>query len=29
MVIDTSAIFAAVAGEPDSRIYRSAIVSAP
>src|SRR5215472_9395502 len=29
MLIDTSAIFAAIAGEPDSRIYRSAIVSAP
>jgi ribonuclease VapC len=29
MVIDTSAIFAAIAGEPDSRVYRSAILSAP
>jgi ribonuclease VapC len=29
MVIDTSAIFAAVAGEPDSSIYRNAIVSSP
>jgi ribonuclease VapC len=28
MVIDTSAIFAAVAGEPDSGVYRSAIASA-
>jgi ribonuclease VapC len=29
MVIDTSAIFAAIAGEEDSGIYRSAILSAP
>jgi ribonuclease VapC len=29
MVIDTSAIFAAIAGESDSGIYRSAIVSVP
>lgn len=29
MVIDTSAIFAAIAGEPDSAIYRRAIISAP
>ncbi len=29
MVIDTSAIFAAIAGEADSSIYRRAIVSAP
>jgi ribonuclease VapC len=29
MVIDTSAIFAAITGEPDSGIYRNAIVSAP
>jgi ribonuclease VapC len=29
MVIDTSAIFAAIAGEPDSSVYRSAIISAP
>jgi uncharacterized protein with PIN domain len=29
MVIDTSAIFAAVVGETDSGIYRNAIVSAP
>ena len=29
MVIDTSAIFAAIAGEPDSMVYRSAILSAP
>jgi ribonuclease VapC len=29
MVIDTSAIFAAIAGESDSSIYRSAIISAP
>lgn len=29
MVIDTSAIFAAIAGEADSRAYRAAIASAP
>jgi ribonuclease VapC len=29
MVIDTSAIFAAVVGEADSGLYRNAIVSAP
>ena len=29
MVIDTSAIFAAIAGEPDSSVYRGAIISAP
>ena len=29
MVIDTSAIFAASAGEPDSSVYRNAILSAP
>ena len=29
MVIDTSAIFAAITGEPDSGIYRNAITSAP
>jgi uncharacterized protein with PIN domain len=29
MVIDTSADFAAIAGEPDSDVYRSAIISAP
>ena len=29
MVIDTSAIFAAIAGEPDSGAYQSAIISAP
>jgi ribonuclease VapC len=29
MVIDTSAIFASIAGEPDSSLYRNAIVSAP
>jgi ribonuclease VapC len=29
MVIDTSALFAAITGEPDSGIYRSAIISAP
>jgi ribonuclease VapC len=29
MVIDTSAIFAAIAGEPDARIYRDAIKNAP
>jgi len=29
MVIDTSAIFAAITGEPDSSVYRSAIISAP
>jgi ribonuclease VapC len=29
MVIDTSAIFAAIADEPDSGVYRSAIISAP
>jgi ribonuclease VapC len=29
MVIDTSAIFAAVAGEADSGVYRNAILSAP
>jgi uncharacterized protein with PIN domain len=29
MVIDTSAIFAAITGEPDSGIYRNAIISAP
>lgn len=29
MVIDTSAIFAAIAGEADSSVYRDAITSAP
>jgi len=29
MVIDTWAVFAAVAAEPDSGVYRSAIISAP
>ncbi len=29
MVIDTSAIFAAIAGEPDSSVYRNAVISAP
>jgi ribonuclease VapC len=29
MVIDTSAIFAAIAGEPDSGVYRTAVISAP
>ncbi len=29
MVIDTSAIFAAITGEPDSGVYRDAILSAP
>jgi ribonuclease VapC len=29
MVIDTSAIFAAITGEADASIYRSAIISAP
>ena len=29
MVIDTSAIFAAIAGEADSGVYRNAIISAP
>lgn len=29
MVIDTSAIFAAITGEPDSGVYRNAIISAP
>jgi ribonuclease VapC len=29
MVIDTSAIFAAIGGEPDSGVYRSAVISAP
>jgi len=29
MVIDTSAIFAAIAGEPDAGLYRDAILSAP
>ncbi len=29
MVVDTSALFAAIAGEPDSAFYRSAIISAP
>jgi ribonuclease VapC len=29
MVIDTSAIFASIAGEPDSTVYRNAIISAP
>jgi uncharacterized protein with PIN domain len=29
MVIDTSAIFASITGEPDSGIYCSAIISAP
>jgi ribonuclease VapC len=29
MVIDTSAIFAAIAGEPDGAAYRGAIISAP
>jgi ribonuclease VapC len=29
MVIDTSAIFAAIAGKPDSGVYRNAIISAP
>ena len=29
MVIDTSAIFAAITGEPDSSVYRNAIISAP
>ena len=29
MVIDTSAIFAAITGEADSAAYRSAIASAP
>jgi ribonuclease VapC len=29
MVIDTSAIFAAIAGEPDGGLYRRAIISAP
>ncbi len=29
MVIDTSAIFAAIAGEPDGSVYRGAIISAP
>ena len=29
MVIDTSAIFAAIAGEADRSVYRSAIISAP
>src|SRR5258708_13946664 len=29
MVIDTSAIFAAIAGEPDSPAYREAIKAAP
>ena len=28
MVIDTSAIFAAITGEPDSGVYRNAIISA-
>ena len=29
MVIDTSAIFAAITGEPDSGVYCNAIISAP
>jgi ribonuclease VapC len=29
MVIDTSAIFAAISGEPDGERYRDAIISAP
>lgn len=29
MVIDTSAIFAAISGEPDSKLFRDAIISAP
>jgi uncharacterized protein with PIN domain len=29
MVIDTSAVFAAIAGEPDAGLYRQAILSAP
>jgi len=29
MVIDTSAIFATISGEPESERYRSAIISAP
>ena len=29
MVIDTWAIFAAITGEPDSSVYRNAIISAP
>jgi len=29
MVIDTSAIFAAIAGEADSGVFRNAIISAP
>lgn len=29
MVIDTSAIFATISGEPDSERYRGAIISAP
>jgi ribonuclease VapC len=29
MVIDTSAVFAAITGEPDSGVYRNAIISVP
>ena len=29
MVLDTSAIFATITGEPDSSVYRNAIISAP
>ena len=29
MVIDTSAIFAAITREPDSSVYRNAIIAAP